>query len=276
MKSPEIITVPKCRLAPLILCLVIGLANVGMANLIQNGDFENCDTILSTDTTTHSTGGWIFAHYAGVNDSTGRYLGNPGKFVRLEGNGLSTSDPTATQTVSNLTVGASYRLSWDLALRVTAGGSGTGRSFGVFLDQQSYTNALYIGERLSSAYTNCSVDFVATATTHSFIFAGELDNRSNGGVGITDVSYLLDNVDLSVLASPEWRLWIAPAGDGASVNLSWPTNLSVAVLQTSATLPASVGWSNVTNTVAVSDTNYLLTLPALSDRQFFRLSQNGL
>ena len=269
-------TVPKYRLAPLILCLVIGLANVGMANLIQNGDFENCDTTLSTDTTTHSTGGWTFAHYAGVNDSTSGYLGNPGQFVRLEGNGLSTSDPTATQTVSNLTVGASYRLSWDLALRINFRESGTGRSFGVFLDQQSYTNALYIGERLSSAYTNCSVDFVATATTHSFIFAGELDNRSNGGVGITDVSYLLDNVDLSVLASPDWRLWIAPAGDGASVNLSWPTNLSGAVLQTSATLPASAGWSIVTNTAAVSGTNYLLTLPALNDRQFFRLSQNGL
>ena len=268
---PPISVVDK-RVAMLFLGLVLVSGTTGMANLIQNGDFEACDTILSNPINTHTTGDWTFADYAGVNDVSSGYIGNPGQCVRLESDGESISDPTATQTVTNLTVGKRYRLSWDLALRINFGGAGTGRSFGVFLDQQTFNNALYEGEQLVTNYIRYSVTFVATNTTHTIIFAGELDGRSNGGVGTTDVSYKLDNVDLS---EDRPTLWIASVGGGTSVQLTWPTNLLSTTLQATTNLVNSAGWSNVTNTPGVSGTNQWVILPASSGMQFFRLIQNG-
>jgi hypothetical protein len=97
----------------------------------------------------------------------------------------------------DFSIGSTYTLSWDLALGVSIG-AGSGRSFGVFLDSQTFSNALLFDEYLSATiYKSDSVNFVATSTSHTFIFAGELDNRTNDGVGNTDVSYKIDNIALN-------------------------------------------------------------------------------
>jgi hypothetical protein len=103
------------------------------------------------------------------------------------------------QTVSGLTIGGSYELSWDMALRFNVSGAGNGPSFGVFLDSQTFSSALYLDTYLSTAFVTQTVTFVASSTAHTFIFAGELDGRSNGA-GTTDVSYRLDNVSLNAVA----------------------------------------------------------------------------
>jgi hypothetical protein len=167
------------------------------AGFIVNGTFEVYSPFFANPGSPVTNGGWTFANFAGVEAG----VGSPGQAVRLESNGLTTSDPTITQTVTGLTVGTTYTLSWDLALRVNFAGAGTGRSFGAFLDSQAFANALFLGEHLSTTYTSQSVAFVATAASHTFIFAGELDNRTNGGVGNTDVSYRIDNIDLTPTAA---------------------------------------------------------------------------
>jgi hypothetical protein len=154
-----------------------------MANLIVNGDFEGGDAP------------WVFVDFAFREAG-----GNPGQCVRLESNGVATSDPTASQTVAGLTTGQSYTLSWDWRPRINFSGSGNGPSFGVFLDTQAFANALFLGTKLTTPYLTSSAVFTATAATHTFIFAGELDGRSNGA-GTTDVSYKLDNVALNANAA---------------------------------------------------------------------------
>lgn len=152
-----------------------------------------------------TSGGWTFANHAGIETGFGTAAN---KAVRLESGGTATYDPTLSREVTGLSIGTVYHLAWDWALKVNYGGTGgTGRSFGVFLDSQTFDNSLFLGERLIASFTRTTVDFVATATSHTVIFAGELDSRSNGLTGTgsrTDVSYWLDNVELSgLIAAPE-------------------------------------------------------------------------
>lgn len=187
-----------------VITLIGGIAFVTSSPVLQgglivNGDFEVFDTnFFANYGTPVTSNGWTFSNQAGVEN-----FGNPGRAARLESNGSSTTDPTITQVVSGLTVGESYHLSWDLALRVSFSGSGTGRSFGVFLDSQTFANSIFMGEYLSSTYLMHEVNFIATATSHTLIFAGELDNRTNGGLGNTDVSYRIDNIHMTVSPTPE-------------------------------------------------------------------------
>lgn len=177
-----------CRIA----CVLFLLSTINSANasLIVNGDFEAYPAFFANPGTPLTNGGWTFSNHAGVELG----IGNPGKAVRLESNGNTTWDPTISQTVTGLTPGVTYSVFWDLALRVNVAGSGTGRSFGVFLDNQTLSDVLFFGEHLGLNFISQSVDFIATSSTHTLIFAGELDNRTNGGVGNTDVSYFIDNI----------------------------------------------------------------------------------
>ncbi len=154
------------------------------ASLITDGDFEAFSPAYASPPSILSLGDWRFDNYAGID--TG-FPGNPGRAVRLESNGLATTDPTARQTVSGLVVGATYSLSWDYEVRFNFAGTGAnGPSFGVFLDNQTAGNALFLDDSLPSTYVSQSVSFVATNAVHTIIFAGELDGRTNGA-GRTDV-----------------------------------------------------------------------------------------
>lgn len=169
------------------------------AGVILNGDFQNISPLVASPGSPVTTGGWTFENHGGVEVS------GSNNFARLETFGLATSDPTIAQTVTGLSIGSVYSLSWDLANRSNSSGAGTGRSFGIFLDSQIFAKALKFDEYLLPTFKTDSLNFVATSVTHKLIFAGELDNRTNGGVGNTDVGYRIDNIQLNlkVTAVPE-------------------------------------------------------------------------
>lgn len=123
--------------------------------------------------------------------------GNPPGSIRLNACGEANSDPAASQTISGLTVGASYSIQVDVHLHVPASGSGTGRSFGVFLDSEP-GNPLLLTEFLDGNWHTVRVNFTAASTSATIIFAGELDARTPGGPGATtDVSYFIDNISVT-------------------------------------------------------------------------------
>jgi len=122
--------------------------------------------------------------------------GNPPGSIRLNACGEASSDPTATQTVNGLVVGTTYMIKVDVRLHVAASGSGTGKSFGIFLNAQPGT-PLFLTEFLDNSWHTVTTTFTATSTSATIIFAGELDARTPGGPGITtDVSYFIDNMTL--------------------------------------------------------------------------------
>jgi hypothetical protein len=123
--------------------------------------------------------------------------GNPPGAIRLNACGEPDSDPTASQTVSGLTVGATYTIKADVRLHVSSSGGGTGRSFGIFLNSEP-GNPLLLTEFLDSGWHPVSVNFTAASTSATIILAGELDARTPGGPGsTTDVSYFIDNISVT-------------------------------------------------------------------------------
>ncbi len=128
--------------------------------------------------------------------------GNPPGAIRLNACGEPDSDPAASQTISGLTVGASYTIQVDVRLFANSSGGGTGRSFGVFLDSEP-ANPLLLREFLDGNWHTVRVNFTATSTSATIILAGELDARTPGGPGITtDVAYFIDNISVTQNVAP--------------------------------------------------------------------------
>ena len=128
--------------------------------------------------------------------------GNPPGSIRLNACGESDSDPAAAQTITGLTVGATYTIKVDVHLHVSSSGGGTGKSFGVFLNSEP-GNPLLLTEFLDGSWHTVSVNFTAASTSATIILAGELDARTPGGPGsTTDVSYFIDNISVTQAASP--------------------------------------------------------------------------
>lgn len=185
------------------LLLVVVLLNFSPdsahGDLITNGDFE---TLVANNGT---GGGWTSTSIgAGGWASTG---GNPAGNYILNQAGAATSDPTVQQTISGLDIGSTYQLSFEYALHFSI--APNGNSFAVFLDTQTNplllenSDAIFFGENLTTNYVSETVNFVATDNTHTLFFSAEVDNRTNGGLGNSDVSYRLDNVSLVAAAVPE-------------------------------------------------------------------------
>jgi hypothetical protein len=172
------------------------------ADLITNGTFDT------------GTSGWTLSG-SGCQLAVFDGGGNPGPSVWLNACGEGGSNPTLSQTVSGLTVGATYLLTFDLS------GSGTdgdgGNTFGIFLDSEP-TNAIYTTE-VGGAWHSLSTTFAATATSQTLFFEGELDTRTVNGPGtVTDVDYHIDNISLDsvAVATPEPAVFgLAASGLGA-------------------------------------------------------------
>jgi hypothetical protein len=119
----------------------------------------------------------------------------------LNGTGLNNSDPYVQQSVSDLTIGSTYKVTWDLKLHVNYNSSDNTKSFGVFVDGD-LTKPIYLGEYLGAGWTNLSTTFKATKTTHDMRFAGELDMRTADVTSTSDVSYYIDNISMSPAPVP--------------------------------------------------------------------------
>jgi hypothetical protein len=123
-------------------------------------------------------------------------IGNPPGSILMNSCGEADSDPTAAQTINGLVVGATYTINVDVRLHVPASGTGTGKSFGIFLNTQP-GNPLVFAEFLDSNWHTVTATFTAASTSATVIFAAELDARTPGGPGsTTDVSYYIDNIAL--------------------------------------------------------------------------------
>lgn len=129
----------------------------------------------------------VFGATLGVNNTGG---------LALNACGEATSDPTATTTVTGLTVGNIYNLSWDEQVG-TILQPGSGKSFGVFLGTNSGGNALFLNEYLGTGWLRSSASFVATSSSQAITFAAELDPRTTSVPFKTDVDYRLDNVAIA-------------------------------------------------------------------------------
>ena len=172
----------RISLASIAAVLLLGTAPLHAQNF-TNGTF-NTDASGWT-----LSGGCVPAAWDGGN-------GNPPGSVLLNSCGEGNSDPAAAQTISGLTPGATYTIHVDVHLQVNIGG-GTGKSFGIFLDNEP-GNPILMTEFLDGNWHTVTTSFVATNTSHTLIFAAELDTRTPGGPGVaTDVSYFIDNVSLT-------------------------------------------------------------------------------
>jgi hypothetical protein len=164
--------------------LLLCTAPLHAQNLVTNGTF------------TSNANGWTLSAGGCTPASWDGGTGNPPGSVLLNECGESDSDPFASQTIGGLTPGATYTISVNVLLQNPGSNFGTGKSFGIFLDNEP-GNPLLFTEFGDGIWHTVTVKFVATSTSHTIIFASELDARTPGGPGVTtDVSYWIDNVSL--------------------------------------------------------------------------------
>ena len=169
------------------------------AQLVTNGT-------LDTDAS-----GWTLADGTGCNDVAWDVAnGNPPGSIRLNGCGESDSDPTAAQTINGLVIGNTYAIKVDVHLFANSSGGGTGKSFGIFLNNEP-GNPLLLTEFLDNNWHTVTTTFTAASNSATIIFAGELDARTPGGPGqSTDVAYFIDNISMISLNGGSARPALVP------------------------------------------------------------------
>jgi hypothetical protein len=168
--------------------LLLGAAPLHAQNLITNGTLNS------------NANGWTLGGAGCTTSIWDGGNGNPPGSILLNECGESDSDPFASQAIGGLTPGATYAISVDVHLETNIGG-GTGKTFGIFLDNEP-GNPLLLTEFLDNNWHTVTTKFVATSSSHTIIFASELDARTPGGPGVTtDVSYFIDNISLSAPAA---------------------------------------------------------------------------
>jgi len=223
------------RMKPVLLSLSIlaaSAANLAHANLITNGGFElttnggNKRLSNTTPTTADRTtlvgwtssngndGGYNFVlnpSTATTSSSALQLYGNNGFSASPTGGNFFVSDPLyypgyLYQSVGNLTVGASYLLTFDYALAQQASYTGANLNdywqvgFGNTVQN---TNPLSIDQGGFSGWKSASMSFTATSATQFLSF---LAKGSSAGA---PPFMLLDNVSMDVMASkvPEPATW---------------------------------------------------------------------
>lgn len=175
--------------------MAVGIGIEARAGIIVNGDFEDSS----------QWGAWTFDATATSNPFFGPAElnfgikpaqdvfgnGTPSNGNYVGGLELVPGTVRLSQTVTGLSVGGKYDLSFDLNLRDLQAGQND--SFRVLLD----SNPIFLGgdpSQYSIAYVRESVSFVATSSTATISFVGQFES---------DVSYNLDNVSLTATPVPE-------------------------------------------------------------------------
>ncbi len=166
--------------------ILFGSVTAAPASLITNGTFDTFVPSNGTD------GGWTSVNIDGFGGhwTTG---GNPDAMFILNESGQSATDPTISQTVSGLTVGAVYLIAGDYANAWSdlSGGNISDVSFGVLLDGVAILELT--GAQLN-VFTAFSTTFTATSTSHTIGLAAERNN--------TDWDAKIDNIALTLQTSP--------------------------------------------------------------------------
>ena len=167
-----------------VVAILLGSVTAAPASLITNGTFDV--SVPSNGT----GGGWTSVNIdgAGGHRTTG---GNPDAMFILNDGGASSTDPTISQTVPGLTVGAVYLIAGDYANEYGCCGSITHLSFGVLLDRLPI---LQLTGAPTDVFTAFSTTFTATSTSHTIGLAAERNS--------SDYEAKIDNISLDLAETP--------------------------------------------------------------------------
>lgn len=76
---------------------------------------------------------------------------------------------------------------------------------------------------------------------------------------------------IATVTIPPTPIRLSVASSGGNLIFSWPTSATALSLQSTPSLAAPISWASVTNPAAVSNDQYVVTLPPASAQRFFRL-----
>jgi hypothetical protein len=193
------------RISPKVVAMAVGasaLAGAAHANMIRNGDFSNPNVGGGYAFFATLPGGWVNDNSDTLEVGTSTIYGLPcatAACQNLEVN-ANTFD-TVSQTVSGLTVGETYDLSWLYGGRPGGGTQVLDVSFGG-APVTSDTGSIGV-------WTLNSFEVTATSTTETLTFASEVtDGLPSYGNELTDVSL----VTLPVPEPAAWAMMLAGFG----------------------------------------------------------------
>ncbi len=150
----------------------------GQGNLVFNGGFDT------------SAAGWAITNVSlgGGYEST---KGNPPGDVVLDATPSSSTDPTISQTINGLTVGAIYVVSGDYRYITDRGGAQTGFSFGVAINSVFLFEAT---QQTTNPWENFSFLYPANSSSAVLSLAAQ-----RNGTGFT---FAIDNIAFQAIPEP--------------------------------------------------------------------------
>lgn len=171
------------RLLGLVVSLALPLFAINaQAGPIVNGDFE---LPVAGD----GTNGWTASGSGVFWDSIN---GNPGASFVLNESGEIDTDPMLSQVLTELTIGAAYRIEGERLSYAPSFGDPLALAFVVFLDGVPVLELPRGDSELG--WETFSIEFFATATEQTLTFVAEYEGD--------DSSYRLDNITLNAVPEP--------------------------------------------------------------------------
>jgi hypothetical protein len=211
---------------------------------------------------------WTFTGSAGVSaNQSGYTAGNPNAPQGVQV-GILQSNASISQTLTGLTVGATYLIQVSAAQRASYGGA---QSFDIRINGTTKGSV----SSMSANYANYTATFVATATSHTLAFVGTTtgDNTAfidNVRVTVQAAALTVPNFGFETpttstyVMNPSGGSWTFSGSTGVSANgsaytsgnPSAPQGAQVAVLSSNSTISQSVsGFTNGTSyTIRVAAT----------------------
>lgn len=221
--------------APLVLLLTfVGGAQAADGEFAVNGTF---DTDLA---------GWTVPSSGGCGNTVWVSDGNPGGSAWLNACGEAGSDPSIEQVLTGLVVGEVYTLSGEYrSVAPSFGDPAKPDAFEVELDG-TVILSLARPTPVATAWTAFTVDFTATATSHTIAFYAERDGD--------DSDFAIDNV--SVVGETEPAETASPSATAAATVVPTvpPTDTAPAPTSPSGPLGAALAALALVTTVAVLST----------------------
>jgi hypothetical protein len=226
--------------------------------VIQNPSFEASGTppapgYISPGRIT----GWAGTGSYGVNFSGAGPFADNGRNPDQDNVAFIQGAGSLSQTISNLTSGQPYTLSYAYNAR-----SGNSPHLTVTIGGATVQDENVTPVGASAPYYTKSASFTAAGSTALLSFA----QTATG-----DQTVLLDNVAITpggVVTGPPVRVQIST---GSTIRFSWPTSASGFVLQSTANLPG--GWADVTLPVVIVGTDNVVTDTIGGGTKFYRLQK---
>lgn len=223
----------KLNLALLTAFLVLGTGVQAHANLLTNGSFEQPGAALTTDFTNVGSGnaitGWTTqtsngpggsVYYAASNNTAG-WLPNPSNgnyFVQLDSTSQCCGSYTVGSSIAqsfNVTIGTTYRLTFDLNNEVASNGASQALvSFRGPGYQTANDQAFTISQAAGNGTTKANTLWMSESYTFTATATGLTTLKFTDGPGCNN-NVSLDNVSVEVV--PEFAHWAVFAGFGLLV-----------------------------------------------------------